>query len=281
MPAERPPFKLAMIQMLVEGGAIEANLARAEQRIEKAAIAGAQIAVLPEVMNVGWTWPASRELAEPIPTGPSCECLARALRRQADLGRPMYLVAGLVERDGDRVYNAAVLLDPSGQVLLKHRKINELEIGHACYDLGDQLAVARTPFGAIGLMICADGFAPGQVLSRSLALMGADIILSPCAWAVPADYDPVAKPYGQLWRDNYGPVARDFELWIAGVSNLGPLTAGPWAGRHCIGNSLLIGPNGEQVLQGPFGPTADTILYATIQAVPRRAQGDGWAGHKE
>ena len=35
---------------------------------------------------------------------------------------------------------------------------------------------------------------------------------------------------GNLWRDNYGPVASDFRLWIAGVSNVGPITAGPWAG---------------------------------------------------
>src|SRR6185436_2509819 len=94
-------------------------------------------------------------------------------------------------------------------------EIYELEIAHGIYALGDGLSVAETRFGRIGVMVCADGFAPGQCVARSLALMGADIILSPCAWAVPADHDNVREPYGQLWMDNYGPVARDFRIWIA------------------------------------------------------------------
>jgi predicted amidohydrolase len=267
-----PSFKLAMVQMRVDGGAKTTNLARAEKRIAAAAQHGAQVILLPEALTLGWTHPSSATEAEPIPHGESCERLAVCARQHR-----VYVCAGLVEHDGDRVYNSAVLFDPSGQVLLHHRKINELEIGHPFYALGDRLQVARTPLGTFGLMICADGFAKGQVISRSLALMGADVILSPCAWAVPADYDHAATPYGQLWRDSYGPVAQDFQVWIAGTSNVGPITAGPWAGRICIGCSLLVGSNGQQVLMGPYGVDADTILYADIQPVARPAQGDGWA----
>jgi predicted amidohydrolase len=61
-------------------------------------------------------------------------------------------------------------LDPDGRLLLHHRKIHELDFGRELYDTGDRLGVADTPFGRIGLMICADGFAPGQVITRSLAL---------------------------------------------------------------------------------------------------------------
>lgn len=263
-----------MVQMRVDGGARDANLARAEARIAEAASAGAQVVLLPEALTLGWTHPSSLTAAEPIPSGESCRRLAAAAKRHS-----VFLCAGLVERDCDKIYNAAVLLDPAGNLLLHHRKINELEIGHPYYALGDRLQVTRTPLGTFGLMICADGFAKGQVISRSLALMGADVILSPSAWAVPADYDPVARPYGQLWRDNYGPVARDFQIWIAGCSNVGPITAGPWAGRQCIGCSLLVGPNGQQILMGPYGVDAEAILYADIEPVPRPAQGDGWNGH--
>ncbi|WP_254506703.1 carbon-nitrogen hydrolase family protein [Anatilimnocola floriformis] len=269
-----PKFQLALIQLRVDGGEKAANLQRAEERIAEAAQHGAQVVLLPEALTAGWTWPGSAELADAIPGGQSCEQLAACARKHG-----VYVCAGLVECAGDRVYNAAVLIDPAGQIILHHRKINELEIGHPYYALGDRLQVARTPLGTFGLMICADGFAQGQVIGRSLAYMGADVILSPCAWAVPADYDPVAKPYGQLWRDNYGPVCRDFKIWIAGCSNVGPLMAGPWAGRKCIGSSLVVGPNGEQVLQGPFGETAEEILYVDVTPVPRPAQGDGWSGH--
>jgi hypothetical protein len=40
------------------------------------------------------------------------------------------------------------------------------------------------------LMICADGFAKDRVLSRALCYMGADILLSPSVWAVPAESIP-------------------------------------------------------------------------------------------
>ena len=60
-------FKLAMGQMLVEGGEVEQNLARAREMIRKGAELGAQIIVLPECLDVGWTYPGARELAQPIP----------------------------------------------------------------------------------------------------------------------------------------------------------------------------------------------------------------------
>jgi predicted amidohydrolase len=179
----------------------------------------------------------------------------------------------LVERADGAIYNAAVLISPEGRVCLHHRKIHELEIAHACYAPGNRLGVVDTPLGRLGVMICADAFAPGQVISRTLGLMGADIILSPCAWAVPPEHDNAKEPYGQLWRDNYGPVARDFRLWIAGVSNVGPINTGPWAGRKCIGCSMLVGPDGKVALQGPYGENAETILYAEIALKPRRRAG--------
>lgn len=264
-------FKLALIQMRVEGGRKTANLARAIGRLAEAAQHGTQVAVLPEALNLGWTHPAATTEADAIPEGDFCAAL-----RQVAGEHGLYVCAGLVERAGQQVFNAAVLIGPRGDVLLHHRKLNELAIGHACYAQGDRLGVAATPLATFGVMICADAFARGQVISRTLGLMGADLILSPCAWAVPADHDNAREPYGQLWLDNYRPVARDFRLWIAGVSNVGWLTAGPWQGRKCIGCSLLIGPDGQTVVQGPYGEDAETILYAHIQLVPRPARGDGW-----
>jgi predicted amidohydrolase len=264
-------FKLALAQMLVEGGRKEANVRRALDRVRHAASKGARVIVLPEALTVGWTHASSRSEAEPIPDGPSCEALRRAARECG-----MHVCAGLVEEAGGAIFNAAVLIDPNGEVILHHRKLNELEIAHDCYAQGDRLAVAQTTLGTIGVMICADAFARGQIVSRVLALMGAQIILSPCAWAVPATHDNATEPYGQLWLDNYCPVARDFGLWIAGASNVGWITEGPWKGRKCIGCSLVIDPDGHPALQGPCGDDADTILYVDVDLRPRPARGDGW-----
>ena len=93
---------------------------------------------------------------------------------------------------------------------------------------------------------------------------------------MPAGHDNEKEPYGQLWLDNYCPVARDFKLWIAGVSNVGWLTDGPWKGRKCIGCSLLVGPDGRRVVMGPYGHDADTIVYSEVELQSRPAGGDGW-----
>jgi predicted amidohydrolase len=272
--ARSSSFKLAMLQMRVVPGDKRGNLARAAPMVAEAAGEGARLVVLPEAMDVGWCDASAAELADEIPGGESFETLAQVA---SDLG--VLVCVGLVERAADgRVYNAAVLVGPGGDVLLHHRKVYELEIAHGCYALGDRLGVADTPLGRIGLMICADAFAPGQVVSRTLGLMGAEVIISPCAWAVPPDHDNVREPYGQLWLDNYGPVARDFQMWIAGVSNVGPVGSGPWAGHKCIGCSLLVGPDGRQRLRGPYGADAETVLYAEIAPVARPARGDGWPG---
>lgn len=263
-------LRLGMVQMRVEGGAPTRNLARAVEHIAEAARTGAQVVLLPEALDLGWTHPAAKIAAEPIPDGEPCRQLRDAARRHG-----VYVCAGLVERAGDQVFNAAVLIAPAGDVILHHRKLNELEIGRVFYATGNRLGVVHTPLATFGLMICADAFAHGEVVSRTLGLMEAQAILSPCAWAVPADHDNLREPYGQLWRDCYGPVAREFRLWIAGCSNVGPISAGPWQGRKCIGCSLLVGPNGEPALTGPYGEAAETILYAEIAPQPHVAGAAG------
>lgn len=280
-------FTLAMVQMNVLGGEKSINVDHAEEQIAIAARAGAQVVVLPECLDLGWTHPASASEAEPIPGGGPYERLAGIAARFG-----IYLCAGLTELaqreqieseqggapPASRVYNSAVLIDPSGMLRLHHRKLNELDIGHPLYAVGDRLGVVETEYGRIGVMICADAFAPRQVIARSLCYMGAQVILSPSSWAISdkRTYTP-DDPYGEIWRENYRPVAEEYEVWIAGVSNVGAVTAGPWAGRRCIGASLLYGPTGEEILQGPFGVDAEAILYAEIEPVPRRHRGHDWA----
>ena len=252
-------FKLAMVQMRVEGGQKQRNLQHARELIAQAAGEGAQVVLLPEAMPLGWTHSSARKEADTIPDGETCRVLAELARTHR-----VYICSGVIERDGKRVFNSAVLIGPDRELLLHQRKLNELDIAHDLYARGDRLNVAPTPLGTFGVMICADAFVKGQVISRTLGVMGAQIILSPCAWAVDADHDDQRDPYGQLWLDNYQPVAREFGLWIAGTSNVGWISDGPWKGRKCIGCSLLIDPRGEPVTRGPYGEDAETILYAEI-----------------
>jgi len=254
-----PLFRLALAQMRVEPGDPEANRTRAEHWIGKAKAAGAEVVLLPEVLDFGWTHSSAQDGAGPIPGGESVERL-RAAAAQSQI----FVCAGLAERDGERLYNAAVLIDPCGEILLHHRKIHEIPFARALYATGDRLGVVDTALGRLGLMICADALTPGNVVANSLVAMGAQGILSPCAWAVPPTHDSSQTPYGQLWVDHYGSVAAPRGPWIAGCSNVGPVVGGEWNGWRCIGNSLVMAPGGRVECWGKHGVTAEELILVTL-----------------
>ena len=72
-----------------------------------------------------------------MPGGEACERLRAAARKHRVL-----VCAGIIERDGDRLYNAAILISAEGEILLHHRKINELDFARGLYASRDRLGVA-------------------------------------------------------------------------------------------------------------------------------------------
>ena len=142
--------------------------------------------------------------------------------------------------------------------------MNELEIAHPFYEQGDRTGVRQTGLGTIGLMVCADGFTRGGVVARTLATMGAQVILSPCAWAVPPGYDNRAAPYGAEWEESYTKVAERYGTAVVAVSNVGTIDGGPWDGYDCIGNSRVVVPGGGVLYRGPFGRDAEAIVVVDI-----------------
>ena len=250
--------RIGMAQILVEGAEPAANLERAEEFIREAASQGCRLVVLPECMDLGWTDPSARRLAQPIP-GPHSQRLADVAKAAG-----VYVVAGLVERTGDRLFNAAVLIDPRGQVVLVHRKINELEIAHDLYSIGDRLAVAHTEIGTLGINICADNFPNSLAIAHVLARMGAQLLLSPSAWAVDADHDNEREPYGARWREAFGELGRLYDLPVIAVSNVGWLTDGPWKGRKSIGCSLATDHRGQILAEGPYGEAAEALIVVDM-----------------
>ena len=254
-------IRVGMGQMLVVPGAMEENLARAVAMIESAAREGCAIVVLPECLDLGWTSPEARRLAQPIP-GPASDRLAAAA---ASAG--VMVVAGLTERDGEKLFNSAILIGADGSILASHRKINELDFARELYSPGRELRVVETPLGIIGVSICADNAYPALALGRALASMGAEILLSPCAWAVPPGFDNEARPYGDEWVTAYGALARETGMPVIGVSNVGPVVGGEWDGWSCIGASLAVGAGGNVLVQAPFSDS-EGVLVAIDVALP-------------
>jgi predicted amidohydrolase len=260
-------YLAGMAQILVEGGDPDANLDRAIAMIERAAAEQCRVVVLPECLDFGWTDPSARAGAQPIP-GRHSDRLAAAAR-----ANQIWVVAGLVERDRDRLYNASILLDRSGELVLHHRKINELDIGLELYSVGDRLQVAETELGTVAIPICADNYWTSRAVGHVLCRMGAQVLLSPSAWAVVPDHDEEREPYGDDWIPSYTELAALYEITVIGVSNVGTMSGGPWAGRPCIGKSLAVGPGGTILARGPYGVDAEALV--TVEVAPRAPVGAG------
>jgi predicted amidohydrolase len=247
-----------MGQMFVDPGNPSKNLSTARQMIKEAADSNCDIVVLPECLDLGWTYPKARALAEPIPGQFSDELVDAAISNK------LYISAGITEKSGDKLYNSAVLISPEGEITLKHRKINELSFARKLYSTGESLGVAPTSLGTIGMNICADNGPDSLVLGHSIGFMGAKILVSPCAWAVRPDHNNIEDPYGSMWKNTYSELAKKHSMPVIGVSNVGPVVGGEWDGWKCIGCSLAVDANGEVLVQGSYGDTAEEFIYIDI-----------------
>jgi predicted amidohydrolase len=171
-----PPRKvrLATVHFVPRGGhSPEDNRRMYEPLIAEAARQKADLVVLGETLTYVGLGKKYHEVAEPIP-GPSTEYFGRLAKKYN-----LYVVPGLLERDGHLVYNVAVLIGPDGKIVGKYRKVclprGEVEGGIAP---GSDYPVFRTRFGKVGMMVCYDGFFPE--VARALSNRGAEVI----AWPV-------------------------------------------------------------------------------------------------
>jgi len=137
-----------------------ANLDRVEQMTADAAGSGAGLVLLPEAVLTGLINdddPAhDLPLGQSIP-GPATERLGAVARLNS-----LWIGFGLFERDGDCLYDSAVLIAPDGSVALRYRRNQPQWHGigadSAVYRQGTSIEVARTPIGNVGFLICGDLF---------------------------------------------------------------------------------------------------------------------------
>ena len=141
--------------------------------IADAAKQRADLVVLPETLTYFGVGKSYADCAEPVP-GPSTSYFGRLAKEHQ-----LYIVAGLIERDGHLIYNVAALLGPDGNLIGKYRKValprSEIAGG---ITPGKDYPVFDTRFGKLGMMVCYDGFFPE--VARELSNRGAEVI----AWPV-------------------------------------------------------------------------------------------------
>ena len=253
-------------QLLVEGGEPERNLSRARQMIEEAAQKKCDLIILPETLDLGWTHPSIYQEAEPIP-GPRSHQLCEAAKKYR-----IFICAGLTEKEGGQIYNAALLIDPEGKVLLKYRKINLLTVEQPFYSVGQTLSVVDTELGRVGVNICADNYMDGLPLGHARARMGAEVILSPSSWTVDYSLDETKDPYGEKWIKPYSLLASLYGLVMIGTTSVGYIVGGPYEGKKMVGCSLAVDRSGI-IARGAFNELAGELVAASLQIPERKEKG--------
>lgn len=148
-----------------------------------ARLAGVQcdLMVLPELFASGYQFVSREEvesLAEPVPDGPTTQRLIELAK-----GGNFHIVGGLPERSGDRCYNSALLVGPTG-LLGTYRKTHLFFEETLFFSPGDTgFRVWDIGTARIGVMICFDWVYPES--ARTLALKGAEILCHPSNLVLP------------------------------------------------------------------------------------------------
>jgi len=150
----------------------------------------ADLIVFPELSNTGYIKERDKKFgrqfikfAEKIP-GPSTEELGKQAKKYG-----VYLVVGLAEQHPEipgMLYNAAVLINPKGELVGVHHKMHIPGEEKHYFMSGSTCDTYKTDIGNIGMSICYDGQFPE--FTRSLALKGAEILCM--IWNMPSFSNP-------------------------------------------------------------------------------------------
>ena len=216
---------LACAQYAVRDGDPETNLGRSRAWISTAAEAGADLVVLPELSNSGcdvFSREMALRLAEGVREGPTVRAWAEAAR---EFG--LLVVGGLLEVEGETIYNSAVVVGTDG-LLGRYRKTHFWDREKLVYEPGHELPVFETPLGTLGLLVCYDAWFPEAI--RTLAMRGAEILCVPAN--APDDWVPEGQRRGGLTMLGAHAIAgaNANRIYVACANRVGD----GYQGRSCV-----------------------------------------------
>ena len=219
--AGKKTMKIAGVQTDVAFREPETNLGTLEQVLRAETARGTQLTIFPECFVTGYCFDSLEEALEygqSIP-GPTTERVA-ALCRELQTA----CIFGMLERDGDQLYNVAVLVGPDG-VVGSYRKVHLPWLGVDRFTTAGErpFEVFEVCGVRIGMLICYDGGFPEA--SRVLALEGADLIVLPTNW-----------PPGGRQMAEYATNSRAMEngVFFAAVNRVGTENGFPFIGLSRI-----------------------------------------------
>ncbi len=253
-------LKIALGQLLVEGGEPQRNFDRAKELISDASDNQCDIILLPECLDFGWTHPSSIDNAKPIP-GEYSDLMCNYAKE-----KNIFICCGLSEKDEKlgKNFNSALLIDNNGNIVLKYRKINVLKNAFEFYGIGQKLEVVDTKFGKIGVNICSDNYIDAIDIGIALGRMGAEIILSPSSWTVDHTITEKDDPYKKKWLNQYLSLSKVFDIPVISTTSVGYIVGGPYEGKKMVGCSLATDKNGL-ITKGDFNEFASDLKIIEVK----------------
>jgi len=245
--------KLALAQIDVEAGRVEANVERALSRIDAAAADGADLVALPEIFDVGYF---AFDLYGRLAEGLDGETLSRVADAAAE--HDVAVLAGSVVEDlaasraagietpaADGLANTAVFFDSTGERQAIYRKHHLFGYESAESELlvpGESLATADVGEHVVGITTCYDLRFPE--LYRDLVDAGVTLVLVPSAW-----------PYPRVEHWRLLPRARAVEnqCYVAAVNGVGT-----FEDAELLGRSAVYDPWGTTLASASDEPTTVT-----------------------
>jgi predicted amidohydrolase len=225
-----------------------ANIAAVVELVPRAAEAGAQVVVLPEL----WTYLGPerhhREQAEPIP-GALTERLGRLAREHRLILHAGSMLEVASADEGGHLYNTALLFDRGGHLVTRYRKLHLFDTDpvpgatpyreSATVTAGREIVLAEVEGLRLGLATCYDLRFPE--LFRALALRGAEIILLPSAFTLETGRDH--------WEVLVRARAIENGCYVVAPNQWGSRTDG----RVTFGHSMIVDPWGTVIAQAADG----------------------------
>ncbi|MDF0644064.1 MAG: carbon-nitrogen hydrolase family protein [Nitrospira sp.] len=168
--------KIALLHLRVAPGDVQRDRSVIVEAVKHAARAGAQWIVTPELAVCGLQFPQAigTDWIQPQPdqwTARFCH-LVRELKRTVFLSCP--------EREGRKLYNSVFVIDPAGQIIGKHRKINVKSDSLSWSTPGESIAPIECDGVKVGVLICSDVYT--RNLTDALKIGGAQLLISPASW---------------------------------------------------------------------------------------------------
>lgn len=168
--------RIAFLHMVVVPGAIQRNQYMVIEAVKYAAAAGAQWIITPELAVSGLQFAHSigTDWIQPQPDAwmERFRQLVKGLKRTVFLGCP--------ERDKRKCYNSVFVINPNGEIIGKHRKINVVSDSLSWSTPGQASAPIECDGIKVGLLICSDVYTPN--IAGTLKSKGAHILVSPASW---------------------------------------------------------------------------------------------------